>query len=46
MLARDATQDDIIPLSSPIVLKSGEKVSSIPVKKGTPIDVAISVYNR
>ncbi|KAN0129604.1 cytochrome P450 [Lactarius tabidus] len=45
-MTRDATQDDVIPLSSPIVTKSGEKVSSIYVRKGTPIDVAIAVYNR
>jgi cytochrome P450 len=45
-LHRDATQDDVIPLASPIVMKSGEQVSSIHVKKGTPVDVTISVYNR
>jgi cytochrome P450 len=45
-LTRDAIQDDVIPLSSPIVMKSGEQVSSIQVRKGTPINVAIAVYNR
>jgi len=45
-LSREATRDDVIPLASPIVTKSGDQVSSIPVKKGTPIDVSISVYNR
>jgi len=46
MMARDATQDDVIPLSSPIITKSGEQVSSIQVRKGTPVDIAIGVYNR
>lgn len=45
-LTRDATQDDVIPLASPIVTKSGEQVSSIQVSKGTPIEIAIAVYNR
>ncbi|KAI9449724.1 cytochrome P450, partial [Lactarius psammicola] len=39
-----STQDDVIPLSSPIVTKSGEKVSSIPVRKRTPVDVAIGIW--
>ncbi|KAI9446021.1 cytochrome P450 [Lactarius indigo] len=45
-MTREATQDDVIPLSSPIVTKSGEQVSSIPVRKGTLVDVSIGVYNR
>ncbi|KAF8266543.1 cytochrome P450 [Lactarius quietus] len=45
-MAREATQDDVIPLGSPIVAKSDEQVSSIHVRKGTPVDVAIGVYNR
>ncbi|KAH9032518.1 cytochrome P450 [Lactarius hengduanensis] len=45
-LLKEATQDDVIPLSSPIVTKSGEQVSSIPVRKGTLVDLAVGVYNR
>lgn len=45
-MPREATRDDVIPLATPIVTKSGEQVSSIHVRKGTTIDVAISVYNR
>ena len=45
-VTREATQDDVIPLSSPIVTKSGEQVSSIHVRKGTVVDVALGVYNR
>ncbi|KAH9958826.1 cytochrome P450 [Russula dissimulans] len=46
MLGRVASRDDVIPLAFPIITKSGEQVSSIPVKKGTIIDVAIHVYQR
>ena len=45
-ITRDANQDVVIPLASPIVTKSGEQVYSIQVRKGTPIDVAVVVYNR
>ncbi|KAH9066231.1 cytochrome P450 [Lactarius vividus] len=45
-LLKEATQDDVIPLSSPIVTKSGEQISSIPVRKGTLVDLAVGVYNR
>ncbi|KAH9018097.1 cytochrome P450 [Lactarius pseudohatsudake] len=45
-LLKEATQDDVIPLSSPIITKSGEQVSSIPVRKGTLVDLATGVYNR
>jgi cytochrome P450 len=45
-LSRDATRDDVIPLESPVVTKSGEQVSSIQVRKGTLVDIAIGVYNR
>jgi len=45
-LVREAGRDDVIPLASPITTKSGERISSIPVMKGTTIDIAIDVYNR
>ncbi|KAH9071037.1 cytochrome P450, partial [Lactarius deliciosus] len=45
-MPKEATQDDVIPLSSPIVTKSGEQISSIPVRKGTLVDLAVGVYNR
>ena len=45
-LPREASRDDVIPLAFPITTKSGEQVTSIPVRKGTPIDIAIDVYNR
>ncbi|KAF8259373.1 cytochrome P450 [Lactarius quietus] len=46
MLSRVAAQDDAIPLAFPVTTKSGLPVSSIPVKKGTIIDIAIHAYQR
>ncbi|KAF8266042.1 cytochrome P450 [Lactarius quietus] len=43
---RTAAQDDILPLSFPITTKSGEQITSIPIKKGTPIDISSAAYNR
>ena len=46
MLGRVATRDEVIPLAFPITTKSGEQVSSIPVKKGTILDIAVHAYHR
>ncbi|KAI0263455.1 cytochrome P450 [Gloeopeniophorella convolvens] len=46
ILPRQAGRDDVVPLAFPITLKSGEQVSSVPIKKGTPIDISIAAYNR
>ncbi|KAH9074981.1 cytochrome P450 [Lactarius deliciosus] len=46
MLSRVAGQDDAIPLAFPVTTKSGQLVSSIPVKKGTLIDIALHAYQR
>ncbi|KAF8259596.1 cytochrome P450 [Lactarius quietus] len=46
MNARVATRDDIVPLAFPITTKSGEQITSIPIKKGTPIDISQAAYNR
>jgi len=43
---RIATRDDILPLAFPITTKSGEQITSIPIKKGTPIDISPAAYNR
>jgi hypothetical protein len=45
-LGRVASRDDVIPLAFPITTESGEQVSSIPVKKGTIIDIATHAYQR
>jgi len=46
IICRIATRDDIIPLTFPITTKSGEQITSIPIKKGTPIDISSAGYNR
>jgi hypothetical protein len=45
-IPREAKHDDVIPLAFPITTKPGTKISSIPITKGTPIDIAVDVYNR
>ncbi|KAF8267070.1 cytochrome P450 [Lactarius quietus] len=44
MLSRVAAQDNAIPLAFPMTTKSGIPVSSILVKKGTIIDIAIHAH--
>ncbi|VDB99462.1 unnamed protein product [Peniophora sp. CBMAI 1063] len=46
LLNRTAGQDDVIPLSTPILTQSGDKISSIPVRNGQDIEISISAYNR
>ena len=46
MLSRVAGQDDTIPLAFPVTTKSGRLLSSIPLKKGTIIDIAFHAYQR
>ena len=46
ILAREAGQDDVIPLANPITTKSGQKVSSVAVRKGQGVDVCIHTYKR
>ncbi|KZV76320.1 cytochrome P450 [Peniophora sp. CONT] len=45
-LQRQAAQDDVIPLANPIVTKSGQTISSIPVRKGQELQICIASYNR
>ena len=45
-LIRTANRDDILPLAFPITTKSGEQITSIPIQKGTPIDISPIAYNR
>jgi len=44
--ARVANRDDILPLAFPITTKSGKQITSIPIKKGTPIDISAASYDR
>jgi cytochrome P450 len=45
-VARIASRDDVLPLAFPITTKSGKQITSIPIKKGTPIDISPIAYNR
>lgn len=44
--SRIALQDDILPLSKPILTESGEMINEVLVPKGTEIVVSIAAYNR
>ncbi|EIW81845.1 cytochrome P450 [Coniophora puteana RWD-64-598 SS2] len=41
-----AIQDDLIPLSSPVVSASGAPISQVPVPRGTLVAVPIAAINR
>ena len=41
-----ALQDEILPLSKPILTESGDMINEVPVPKGTEIVVSIAAYNR
>ncbi|KAF7289219.1 PseudoU-synth-2 domain-containing protein [Mycena indigotica] len=43
---RRSATDDVLPLSRPITLTSGEVVNELPIPKGMNIVVSIAVYNR
>ncbi|KIK17295.1 hypothetical protein PISMIDRAFT_685414 [Pisolithus microcarpus 441] len=43
---RQASEDDVIPLSEPVQTKSGEVVDSIAVERGTVIGISIPCMNR
>ena len=45
-LFRQASRDDVIPLSSPIMTKSGQLISEIPISKGQNIAISVGGYNR
>ncbi|KAK0455623.1 cytochrome P450 [Desarmillaria tabescens] len=44
--ARVTAEDDILPLATPIVTKSGETINSIFVAKGTHVTASIGMLNR
>jgi hypothetical protein len=43
---REATQDDIVPLSKPIVSTSGKIMNEVFVPKGTRMIISVIGYNR
>ena len=45
-LLREAAQDDVLPLSEPLVLKDGSTCSEISIRKGQVLYASISVYQQ
>ena len=43
---RQAAKNDVLPLSTPIVTTSGEKLTALPIPKGVRIMTSIAAYNR
>lgn len=43
---RMAARDDILPLSKPITTTNGEKITELPIGKGTKLVLSIAAYNR
>lgn len=46
MGARQATEDEVIPLSQPLKLPNGRSITEIPISKGQNIWINIPGYNR
>jgi hypothetical protein len=44
-MIREATQNDVIPLFTPIITESGQAVNEVPIPKGTIIHASIVGYN-
>jgi len=44
-LVRMPIQDDVLPLTKPVVGTSGRVYTELPVPKGTPVTVSISGYS-
>ncbi|KAK7056385.1 hypothetical protein VNI00_002939 [Paramarasmius palmivorus] len=45
-LHREASEDDVLPLSKPIVTKTGDILTELPVPRGTRAAISIAAYNR
>ncbi|KAJ7791744.1 cytochrome P450 [Mycena leptocephala] len=43
---REAARDEVLPLSKPLVTRSGKTITEIPIAKDTIIVVSIAGYNR
>ncbi|KAF4574399.1 hypothetical protein EYR40_005882 [Pleurotus pulmonarius] len=46
MTTRKAAEDDVVPLSAPIVTRDGQTVSSISIAKGTTVSAPIHLMNQ
>ncbi len=45
-LIREASRDDVLPLSTPVTTTTGEVVDEIPIPKGTTCQISVWAYNR
>jgi len=45
-IMRVAGRDDVLPLSEPIVTKSGETITGVPIPEGTNLILGFAAYNR
>jgi cytochrome P450 len=43
---REATKDDVIPLSEPLTASDGREITSIPVKKGQVVMLGLNTFNH
>jgi cytochrome P450 len=43
---REAARDEILPLSKPLVTKSGKRITELPIAKNTVLVVSLAGYNR
>lgn len=46
MTQRQAGRDDVLPLSKPITLTTGEVVHELPIPRGQKLALSIAGYNR
>ncbi|KAJ3531713.1 hypothetical protein NMY22_g8040 [Coprinellus aureogranulatus] len=42
---RQSSEDDVLPLSEPLKLKSGKTVTELPIPKGTKLYISLAGYN-
>jgi hypothetical protein len=45
-ITRVAGKDEALPLSEPILTKSGKTISEVPIAKGTNLTLSFAAYNR
>lgn len=43
---RQSLQDDVLPLSKPIVTRSGKTIHEIPIRAGLRLILSVCAYNR
>ena len=45
-LFREAEEDDVLPLTTPVTLTDGRVIKEVPIRKGQKIITSVSAYNR